>query len=162
ALSGAARTALAERGRSAGSSARRDPSALAQGATNVGRAQRRGADFTRGEGRSAGPSGPRGTRAQRNRGVPLGELRCPLGGVPELGPVEAGIDAALPEQLLVPSLLDDAAVLQDQDHIRLLHGRQSVRDDQRGPSLRSEEHTSELQSRENIVCRLLLEKKKLL
>jgi len=26
--------------------------------------------------------------------------------------------------------------------------------------LRSEEHTSELQSRENLVCRLLLEKKK--
>src|SRR5436309_12634490 len=34
----------------------------------------------------------------------------------------------------------------------------------RGPSsnfaIRSEEHTSELQSRENLVCRLLLEKKK--
>src|SRR5690606_41641537 len=29
-----------------------------------------------------------------------------------------------------------------------------------GQSLRSEEHTSELQSRENLVCRLLLEKKK--
>src|SRR5690606_41039466 len=28
-------------------------------------------------------------------------------------------------------------------------------------SIRSEEHTSELQSRENLVCRLLLEKKKL-
>src|SRR5690606_39929499 len=28
-------------------------------------------------------------------------------------------------------------------------------------ALRSEEHTSELQSRENLVCRLLLEKKKL-
>src|SRR5436309_13770917 len=28
------------------------------------------------------------------------------------------------------------------------------------PSRRSEEHTSELQSRENLVCRLLLEKKK--
>src|SRR5690606_40989367 len=28
-----------------------------------------------------------------------------------------------------------------------------------GPSPRSEEHTSELQSRENLVCRLLLEKK---
>src|SRR5690606_38602058 len=28
------------------------------------------------------------------------------------------------------------------------------------PVLRSEEHTSELQSRENLVCRLLLEKKK--
>src|SRR5690606_41644895 len=29
-----------------------------------------------------------------------------------------------------------------------------------GPPDRSEEHTSELQSRENLVCRLLLEKKK--
>src|SRR5690606_40236333 len=29
-----------------------------------------------------------------------------------------------------------------------------------GPCHRSEEHTSELQSRENLVCRLLLEKKK--
>src|SRR5436309_8330879 len=29
------------------------------------------------------------------------------------------------------------------------------------PAVRSEEHTSELQSRENLVCRLLLEKKKL-
>src|SRR5690606_39369354 len=29
-----------------------------------------------------------------------------------------------------------------------------------GDELRSEEHTSELQSRENLVCRLLLEKKK--
>src|SRR5690606_41495607 len=28
-----------------------------------------------------------------------------------------------------------------------------------GPDSRSEEHTSELQSRENLVCRLLLEKK---
>src|SRR5690606_40470674 len=30
-----------------------------------------------------------------------------------------------------------------------------------GDVLRSEEHTSELQSRENLVCRLLLEKKKM-
>src|SRR6266700_7329041 len=30
----------------------------------------------------------------------------------------------------------------------------------RSPCPRSEEHTSELQSRENLVCRLLLEKKK--
>src|SRR6266496_4920262 len=29
-----------------------------------------------------------------------------------------------------------------------------------GPGLRSEEHTSELQSRRDLVCRLLLEKKK--
>src|SRR5690606_40914292 len=32
--------------------------------------------------------------------------------------------------------------------------------DPQGAALRSEEHTSELQSRENLVCRLLLEKKK--
>src|SRR5436309_8818765 len=31
---------------------------------------------------------------------------------------------------------------------------------QAGGDVRSEEHTSELQSRENLVCRLLLEKKK--
>src|SRR3712207_7001678 len=30
----------------------------------------------------------------------------------------------------------------------------------RGPQLRSEEHTSELQSRQYLVCRILLEKKK--
>src|SRR5690606_40069540 len=32
--------------------------------------------------------------------------------------------------------------------------------DHRAAQVRSEEHTSELQSRENLVCRLLLEKKK--
>src|SRR3712207_7002994 len=31
-----------------------------------------------------------------------------------------------------------------------------------GPQLRSEEHTSELQSRQYLVCRLLLEKKKVI
>src|SRR5690606_37277831 len=35
-----------------------------------------------------------------------------------------------------------------------------VEDDEVKAELRSEEHTSELQSRENLVCRLLLEKKK--
>src|SRR5690606_37585111 len=34
-----------------------------------------------------------------------------------------------------------------------------LRDEQVKKSIRSEEHTSELQSRENLVCRLLLEKK---
>src|SRR3712207_7191749 len=34
------------------------------------------------------------------------------------------------------------------------------REDQRGCVARSEEHTSELQSRQYLVCRLLLEKKK--
>src|SRR5436309_8818776 len=39
----------------------------------------------------------------------------------------------------------------------LLEGQERPR---RQPEARSEEHTSELQSRENLVCRLLLEKKK--
>src|SRR5690606_41244836 len=38
--------------------------------------------------------------------------------------------------------------------------RRCVRRDTRSRCIRSEEHTSELQSRENLVCRLLLEKKK--
>src|SRR2546427_8177936 len=37
---------------------------------------------------------------------------------------------------------------------------QAARDDHRDHLTRSEEHTSELQSQSNLVCRLLLEKKK--
>src|SRR3712207_8512465 len=41
------------------------------------------------------------------------------------------------------------------------HGRQVRREDPvEGAGVRSEEHTSELQSRQYLVCRLLLEKKK--
>src|SRR6266403_3961658 len=43
-------------------------------------------------------------------------------------------------------------------HHPLHHGRGP--DLQRGEPVRSEEHTSELQSRRDLVCRLLLEKKK--
>src|SRR5690349_24928202 len=39
------------------------------------------------------------------------------------------------------------------------HGHQGIRPDAARPH-RSEEHTSELQSRRDLVCRLLLEKKK--
>src|SRR2546430_14372745 len=42
---------------------------------------------------------------------------------------------------------------------RRLHGRQRRARGDRHPG-RSEEHTSELQSQSNLVCRLLLEKKK--
>src|SRR5690606_41033248 len=42
------------------------------------------------------------------------------------------------------------------NHPRIADIRRNVRSHRR----RSEEHTSELQSRENLVCRLLLEKKK--
>src|SRR3712207_7203618 len=48
------------------------------------------------------------------------------------------------------------------DAVRIGHGESagSLGVGQRNMSLRSEEHTSELQSRQYLVCRLLLEKKK--
>src|SRR3712207_8745541 len=45
------------------------------------------------------------------------------------------------------------------DHGRVLPVAERVDEERIGP--RSEEHTSELQSRQHIVCRLLLEKKKI-
>src|SRR2546429_7123078 len=62
-------------------------------------------------------------------------FRSPLRGI--LHAVEARVDAVAGEQLAVRSLLAQLALVQ-----------------------RSEEHTSELQSRLHLVCRLLLEKKK--
>src|SRR5436309_10835285 len=51
---------------------------------------------------------------------------------------------------VVPAMIEDqlAAALQERADVRIVAVE------------RSEEHTSELQSRENLVCRLLLEKKK--
>src|SRR2546427_3097210 len=46
------------------------------------------------------------------------------------------------------------------DHAAALLGQVRVVDHQRDGEARSEEHTSELQSQSNLVCRLLLEKKK--
>src|SRR2546427_6929382 len=62
-------------------------------------------------------------------------------------PVEGGL--ALVQQSTAPELGQD-----DRNH-----DVQADRYQQRGPR-RSEEHTSELQSQSNLVCRLLLEKKK--
>src|SRR5690606_42102435 len=55
------------------------------------------------------------------------------------------------------------ARLQAKEQVRFAGGVGAARiddDELRATALRSEEHTSELQSRENLVCRLLLEKKK--
>src|SRR5690606_40412518 len=47
------------------------------------------------------------------------------------------------------------------DYVREEFNRaEALQNDKRTGTVRSEEHTSELQSRENLVCRLLLEKKK--
>src|SRR5690606_39732886 len=78
--------------------------------------------------------------------------------------LEAGRSAA---QLSHSSIEDGAIRANDgQGNLRQQIGRQSdgtfavtyANGDK--PPMRSEEHTSELQSRENLVCRLLLEKKK--
>src|SRR5690606_11835530 len=47
-----------------------------------------------------------------------------------------------------------------QERTREEAARPKAQEPQELPTARSEEHTSELQSRENLVCRLLLEKKK--
>src|SRR5690606_41683723 len=61
---------------------------------------------------------------------------------------------------LAADLGDRHAVIALLQNERLL-GVRKLRGFHRLPLLRSEEHTSELQSRENLVCRLLLEKKKI-
>src|SRR3712207_7194898 len=68
--------------------------------------------------------------------------------------------AALGEHLLQPR--DDEALVEeveDGEGDDADDQLTRVRDDRVGP-FRSEEHTSELQSRQYLVCRLLLEKKK--
>src|SRR5204863_1271924 len=45
-------------------------------------------------------------------------------------------------------------------HVSWLHHHEPPRATRARPAARSEEHTSELQSRRDLVCRLLLEKKK--
>src|SRR2546430_7565339 len=49
---------------------------------------------------------------------------------------------------------------QGKDRLGHIDGESQLDRQQRGCCVRSEEHTSELQSQSNLVCRLLLEKKK--
>src|SRR5947208_4835738 len=75
-----------------------------------------------------------------------GEFRRTTGGRfdrldPPVSEHRAGVDRTCPDRLHLPALLAD-------------------RDGRLRPVPRSEEHTSELQSPDHLVCRLLLEKKK--
>src|SRR2546422_5186691 len=63
------------------------------------------------------------------------------------------------EQLLRGLAVDLDGALRDHRDLRALH-RDLAPPELRGDRVRSEEHTSELQSRLHLVCRLLLEKKK--
>src|SRR5438132_5571230 len=63
------------------------------------------------------------------------------------------VDATLPEEDEIRDEGDEAKVVTDLDPIL-------AENDLDRDTLRSEEHTSELQSHSDLVCRLLLEKKK--
>src|SRR2546430_9588381 len=56
--------------------------------------------------------------------------------------------------------VSDVALLLAEDRRKNVIGRYKGRADHLVELVRSEEHTSELQSQSNLVCRLLLEKKK--
>src|SRR5690606_40888920 len=79
----------------------------------------------------------------------------------------AGVDAEARSRIDVDAVVElglaDGEGLEDEREREHAQARDRPRDG-RAPDAglrgRSEEHTSELQSRENLVCRLLLEKKK--
>src|SRR3712207_8584566 len=68
----------------------------------------------------------------------------------------------LPPRRALPEPGRRRALAQDRRHARALHAPLALRRLRllRQQDVRSEEHTSELQSRQYLVCRLLLEKKK--
>src|SRR5436309_10153576 len=71
------------------------------------------------------------------------------------------ISIAAATTVTYPLSLHDALPIWWRRGPRASPGRRPSRRRDRRLGLRSEEHTSELQSREKLVCRLLLEKKKL-
>src|SRR2546430_5412152 len=78
---------------------------------------------------------------------------------------DAGLRAPLADDPRRLGAVQDGHADVHENHVRTAlhctaHGLAAVLD--QGDDFRSEEHTSELQSQSNIVCRLLLEKKKTL
>src|SRR5690606_39369693 len=85
---------------------------------------------------------------------PPSRTRCPYTTLFRSGAVMAGADPQRIGQAL--TLLEHAVIGAIEEVLqRAAHIAEVL-----GGAERSEEHTSELQSRENLVCRLLLEKKK--
>src|SRR5215475_140299 len=95
---------------------------------------------------------------------PLSPPACAGATLPGAGAAETATATGLPRVLTVPlpcassrALTSRAFVSRETaDSACFIRAGASSR----SPARRSEEHTSELQSRENLVCRLLLEKKK--
>src|SRR5207249_11181964 len=96
------------------------------------RARRRG--WTGGRGRRRRPSPPpRRAPWPESRQSRRTRRRRPLRG--KLHAVEARVDAVAGEQLAVRSLLAQLALVQDEDAVGVLDGREPVRDDERRPPL---------------------------
>src|SRR3989442_9994879 len=83
-----------------------------------------------------------------------GHLDVPIIGVAKAGWSREQFEARAKDSLETHGGLDPAAFGKLRGLLRYVDG-----DYQDPPQLRSEEHTSELQSRPHLVCRLLLEKK---
>src|SRR5207253_11114915 len=126
---------------------------------------------------------PRGARTGRvHRGMSLindalkrakqaqGQTPAPTAPVPQLRPVEPVVAASHASRLAMPGITIAVIGIALFLAWRLVHTNSSVRPGvvvpqvpavaNAAPASRSEEHTSELQSRGHLVCRLLLEKKK--
>src|SRR3712207_8939397 len=77
----------------------------------------------------------------------------------DLGAEDLVVELAVAQQFLVGAAGGDPALVEDQYHVGVAHRGDPLGDHENRPVGRSEEHTSELQSRQYLVCRLLLEKK---
>src|SRR5699024_12241665 len=101
--------------------------------------------------------------------APSSSRTSPLLSGPPLSPAPPPAAAHIPTLPLPAALpISLSQRLEARQHIKSQHARHTEKNDQYrahrdtpvpGPSKRSEEHTSELQSRFDLVCRLLLEKK---
>src|SRR5690606_39320986 len=77
-------------------------------------------------------------------------------------PIYAAVDAGLINGYPNGTFRPDQKITHQEMVVMLVNALKyvGINTDMNESAIRSEEHTSELQSRENLVCRLLLEKKK--
>src|SRR5206468_7052563 len=75
-------------------------------------------------------------------------------------PADAEVETSGTSARVFMSITAAGDTLAPADRALTLYPRYTAAQPQPGASVRSEEHTSELQSRSDLVCRLLLEKKK--
>src|SRR2546430_11130184 len=79
---------------------------------------------------------------------------------PELEKIDGFISVERFQSLTQEGKILSLSFWRDEEAVARWRRHEQHRDAQRNGLLRSEEHTSELQSQSNLVCRLLLEKKK--